>query len=271
MVWFITGASKGFGLTFVKQLLAKGDKVAATSRNAADITKQVGDATNLLALTVDLTNEESVQSAIAQTHATFGRLDIIVNNAGYFIAGSIEELSDLEFRQTMDVNVFGTINVIRAAMPHLREQGSGHIINFSSTAGYKGYPCAASYNAAKFAIIGLSEALAEEVKPFGVKVTAVAPGYFRTNFLSEGSLMVAKNLIPAYNTSALEKAMVDMNGNQAGDPEKLVAALISLSTHDNPPVHLLMGPDAYHSITDKRREDALEFEAWKEVTMSTNL
>jgi NAD(P)-dependent dehydrogenase (short-subunit alcohol dehydrogenase family) len=180
-------------------------------------------------------------------------------------------LSDKEFRDTIDVNLFGTVNVIRAAMPYLREQQSGYIFNFSSVAGYKGYGNAASYHAAKFAVIGLSEALAEEVKPFGIKVTVVAPGYFRTNFLAEGSVMVAKNKIPAYNAEALETAMQQMNGNQAGDPDKLVAAIVKMAEEPNPPVHLLMGPDAYAVVTEKRKAEELEFETWKALTLSTNL
>jgi NAD(P)-dependent dehydrogenase (short-subunit alcohol dehydrogenase family) len=270
-VWFVTGASKGFGLALVKLLLLNGDKVAATSRNAAEIEKLVtGHPENLLPLTVDITNEKSVNDAINRTVEKFGRLDVVVNNAGYFILGSVEALTDQEFRQTVDVNLFGTINVIRAAMPYLRKQGSGHIINLSSAAGYKGFGNAVSYNAAKFAVVGLSEALAEEVKAFGIKVTVVAPGYFRTSFLDKDSVMVAKNRIPEYNVEALETGMQQMNGNQPGDPDKLVAALIKITEEPNPPVHLLMGPDAYQIITEKRKIEDEEFEMWKHITLSTN-
>lgn len=267
-VWFITGASKGLGLAFVKILLANGNKVAATSRNGADITISHP---NLLALTADITNEESTNNAIQQTISAFGRLDVVVNNAGYLILGSVEALTDREYRQTVDVNLFGTINVIRAAMPFLRKQQSGYIINISSSAGYKGFGNASSYHAAKFAIVGLSEALAEEVKPFGIKVTVVAPGYFRTNFLGEGSVMVAKNRIPEYNVEAIEMAMQQMNGQQPGDPDKLVRAMIRIAEEPNPPVHLIMGPDAYAMITEKRKQEDQEFEDWKDVSTSTDL
>jgi NAD(P)-dependent dehydrogenase (short-subunit alcohol dehydrogenase family) len=270
-VWLITGASKGLGFALVKLLLKNGYKVTATSRNATDIEKQISEhKENLLALTVDITNEESVKNAIRQTIAKFGRLDVVVNNAGYLILGSLEEITEQEFRQSMEVNVFGIVNVIRAAMPYLRAQGSGHIINISSTAGYIGYGSAGSYHAAKFAVIGLSEALALEAKPFGIKVTVVAPGYFRTNFLDKGSVMVAKNKIAAYNTGQLEEGMKQLDGNQAGDPDKLVAALVKLTDEPNPPVHLLMGPDAYQSVTEKRKAENEEFEAWKHITVSTN-
>ncbi|WP_232074030.1 SDR family NAD(P)-dependent oxidoreductase [Spirosoma aureum] len=271
-VWFVTGASKGFGLALVKLLLLNGNKVAATSRNAADIEKQIPDhSENLLPLTVDITNGESVDKAINQAVSTFGRLDVIVNNAGYFILGSVEALTPQEFRQSMEVNVFGTFNVIRAAMPFLRIQQSGHIINISSIAGYKGNGNAASYNAAKFAVIGLSEALAEEVKPFGVKVTVVAPGLFRTSFLDKGTFMVAQNRIEGYNSEVLETAMRQINGNQPGDPDKLVAALVKLAEEKNPPVHLLMGPDAYQILTDARKAETAEIESWKHITLATNL
>jgi NAD(P)-dependent dehydrogenase (short-subunit alcohol dehydrogenase family) len=270
-VWFITGASKGFGLALVKLLLSNGNSVAATSRNVAELEKQIAEhRENLLPLRVDITDEESVRDAIRQTVEKFGRLDVVVNNAGYFILGSLEEITEREFRQSIDVNLVGTVNVIRAAMPHLRKQRSGHIINLSSTAGYIGYGNAGSYNAVKFAVIGLSEALAREIKPFGVKVTVVAPGYFRTSFLDKGSVMAAKNRIPEYNSDQLEEAMKQMDGKQPGDPDKLVAVLVKLTHDPNPPVHLLMGPDAYQTVTESRKAEAEEFEAWKHITVSTD-
>jgi NAD(P)-dependent dehydrogenase (short-subunit alcohol dehydrogenase family) len=245
--------------------------VAVTSRNVTELEKQVGGhQDNLLALIVDITNGESVKNAIRQTVEHFGRLDVVVNNAGYLILGSLEEITEQEFRQSMEVNVFGTVNVIRAVMPYLRKQKSGHIINLSSSAGYMGVGNAGSYHAVKFAVIGLSEALAQEVKPFGIRVTVVAPGYFRTNFLDKGSVMVTKNRIKEYNTSQLEEAMKQMDGKQQGDPDKLVAALVKITEEPNPPLHLLMGPDAYQTITAKRKEEETEFETWKPITVSTD-
>jgi NAD(P)-dependent dehydrogenase (short-subunit alcohol dehydrogenase family) len=270
-VWFVTGASKGFGLALVKLLLQKGDKVAATSRNAADIENKIaGPKENLLALTVDITNEESVNKAVNKTIEKFGKLDVIVNNAGYGILGSIETLTGQEFRDAMAVNVFGAFNVIHAAMPYLRKQKSGYIFNISSVAGYKGFSNSSSYAASKFAMIGLSEALAEEVKAFGINVTVVAPGYFRTSFLEEGSFLMAKNRIAEYNVEEREIALKQMNGKQQGDPDKLVKALVKLTEEPNPPVHLLMGPDAWQMLADKRKAEQEEFEAWKHVTISTN-
>ncbi|WP_158795875.1 SDR family NAD(P)-dependent oxidoreductase [Pedobacter sp. L105] len=270
-VWFVTGASKGLGLSLIKLLLQTGYKVAATSRNAEEIGRVItADKENLLALTVDITDEGSVNSAITKTIAHFGKLDVIVNNAGYSIYGSVEVLSNEEFRKTIDVNLFGTINVIRAAMPHFRQQRSGYIFNISSVAGYKGFANSPSYAAGKFAVIGLSESLAEEIKPFGVKVTVVAPGFFRTSFLDKGDELISENAIDEYHVEALVDRLRAINGKQPGDPEKLVAALISLSKEQNPPVHLLMGPDAYQIVMQKRTAEQEEFEAWKGLTLSTD-
>jgi NAD(P)-dependent dehydrogenase (short-subunit alcohol dehydrogenase family) len=271
-VWFITGASKGLGLSLVKRLLSAGYQVAATSRKAKDIEDAVAaHKENLLALTVDITNEECVNNAIAKTIARFGKLDVVVNNAGYSIYGSVEALSNEEFRKTIDVNLFGTVNVIRAVMPHFRKQRSGYIFNISSVAGYKGFGNSPSYAAGKFAVIGLSEALAEEVKQFGVRVTVVAPGFFRTSFLDKGDELVSKNTIDEYQVERLVGRLRAMNGKQPGDPEKLAAALIDLSNEQNPPIHLLMGPDAYQIVLQKRAAEQHEFEVWKELTLSTDL
>jgi len=271
-IWFVTGASKGLGLSLIKLLIKEGYKVAATSRKAEDITSAItASRENLLALTVDITDEISVSDAISTTIAHFGKLDVLVNNAGYAIYGSVEVLSNEEFRKTIDVNLFGTVNVIRAAMPHFRKQRSGYIFNISSVAGYKGFGNSPSYAAGKFALIGLSESLAEEIKPFGVKVTVVAPGFFRTGFLDKGDKLVSKNSIDEYHAEALVDRLRAMNGKQRGDPDKLAAVLIKLSKEQNPPLHLLMGPDAYQIVMQKRTADQEEFETWKELTLSTDL
>jgi len=278
-VWFVTGASKGLGLALVKLLLSSGHKVAATSRNVGELEKVVGaqvtgeglgERGELLPLQVDITKEESVKEAVRKAIEKWGRLDVVVNNAGYSLFGSMEEVSEGEFRQSLDVNVVGPVNVIRAVMPYLREQRSGHVINISSVAGYLGFGNAASYCTAKFAMIGLSESLAEEVKAFGIKVTVVAPGYFRTSFLDKGSLVIAKKRVPEYNVDQLVEMMKQMDGNQPGDPGKLVKALVRIVEDKNPPVHLLMGPDAYEMVVKRRREDEVEMEAWKDVTVNTN-
>jgi NAD(P)-dependent dehydrogenase (short-subunit alcohol dehydrogenase family) len=271
-IWLVTGASKGIGLALVKLLLAKGQKVAATSRNASDIADKITDhQENLLAITVNITHSEEVAASVAKVIAHFGRLDVIVNNAGYSIYGSVEALSDQEFRQAIDVNLFGTVNVIRAAMPYLRQQRSGHIINISSVAGYRGYGNSPSYAAAKFAVRGLSESLAEEVKEFNVKVTMVAPGFFRTSFLDKGDQLIGKKRIAEYHVDRLVNVLKKMNGHQKGDPEKLAAAIIQITEETNSPVHLLMGPDAYEIVSEKFKADMNEIELWKALTISTDL
>ncbi|MCW3116750.1 MAG: short-chain dehydrogenase/reductase [Chitinophagaceae bacterium] len=271
-IWLVTGASKGIGLALVKLLLTKGQKVAATSRNASDIADKITDhQENLLTLTVNITNSEEVAASVAKVIAHFGRLNVIVNNAGYSIYGSVEALSDQEFRQAIDVNLFGTVNVIRAALPYLRQQRSGHIINISSVAGYKGFGNSPSYAAAKFAVRGLSESLAEEVKEFNVKVTMVAPGFFRTSFLDKGDQLVGKNRIAEYHVDRLVNVLKKMNGHQKGDPEKLAAAIIQITEETNPPAHLLMGPDAYEIVSEKFKADMNEIEQWKALTISTDL
>jgi NAD(P)-dependent dehydrogenase (short-subunit alcohol dehydrogenase family) len=219
-VWFITGASKGMGLETVTAVLKNGDKVAATSRNLKELIDQIGDQNDhFLPLQVDITNNEEVKKAIETTVATFGKIDVVVNNAGYYLVGSIEEISDEEFRKTIDVNLFGTVNVIRNVMPFLRQQKSGHILNIASNMGYIGYANTGSYNAAKFAVIGLSEALAQEAKPFNIKVIAIAPGMFRTHFMSESTLAEAKNKIAAYNVEQHVNMLKGLDGNQPGDPD----------------------------------------------------
>lgn len=270
-VWFITGASKGMGLETVNAVLKNGDRVAATSRNIKELIDQIGNQNdNFLPLQVDITNNEEVKKAIEATIATFGKIDVAVNNAGYYLVGSIEEISDEEFRKTIDVNLFGAVNVIRNVMPFLRQQKSGHIVNIASNMGYIGYANTGSYNAAKFAVIGLSEALAQEAKPFNIKVTAIAPGMFRTRFMSESTLAEAKNKIAVYNVEQHVNMLKSFDGNQPGDPAKLAKVLLAVTELPNPPVHLPLGNDSYNSIVEHRKNEAQEMETWRHLSFSTN-
>jgi NAD(P)-dependent dehydrogenase (short-subunit alcohol dehydrogenase family) len=272
-VWFITGASKGLGLSLVKQVLQQGYQVAATSRSTDDLIKAVGKSdAHFLPLAVDLTSEASVGQAIEQTIAQFGRIDVVINNAGYGQLGSLEELTDQEARENFDVNVFGSLNVIRKAMPYLREQRSGHIFNISSIGGFTGNsPGWGIYCATKFAVVGFSESLAAEAKAFGIHVTIVEPGYFRTSFLSSGSIGLPKKEIEAYKAVRESQSMhqQQINGNQMGDPEKAVAVLIRIASEQNPPLHLFLGQDAYDMAYTKIAAVQQDMEAWKELSTAT--
>ena len=270
-VWFITGASKGMGLEVSKTAIANGDKVIGTSRNLQEQIDNIGATSeNFLPLKVDITNEVEVKTAIEKGIDKFGRIDVVLNNAGYYLVGSIEEISDNEFRKTIDVNVFGMANVIRNTVPYLRQQQSGHIINISSNMGYIGYANTGTYNAAKFAVIGLSEALAQELKPFGINVTVVAPGMFRTNFMSDTTLAVTSNIIKEYNVDEHVKMLRSFSGNQPGDPKKLANVLYEVSRLSEAPLHLPLGTDSYQSIIEQRKKEAIELEQWKHLSLSTD-
>jgi NAD(P)-dependent dehydrogenase (short-subunit alcohol dehydrogenase family) len=273
-VWFITGASKGFGLLFIEQLLAKGDYVAATSRSLAQLKEAAGTShENFLPLEMQITDEQSVAKAINATVAKFGKIDNVVNNAGYGLVGGLEEITDAEARQNFDVNVFGSLNVIRQAMPHLRKQKSGHIFNISSVAGFTGgFPGFGIYCATKFAVTGFTESLAIEAKPFGVRVTLVLPGYFRTNFLESDSLVVPQNQMVEYSDIRATQAahQDEIRGNQPGDPEKGVAAIIKAADAPNPPLYLFLGSDSLQFSRQKIDMVENEINTWKEVTASTD-
>ncbi|TSD66384.1 SDR family NAD(P)-dependent oxidoreductase [Inquilinus sp. KBS0705] len=268
--WFITGASKGFGLSLVKQLLAAGERVAATSRNLKSLKNAVNNISdNFLPLEVDLADEDSVGCALHSTKKAFGRIDVVINNAGYGIGGSIEELTDRETRDNFDINVFGTLNVIRNVMPYMRKQQSGHIINISSIAGIAPGIGWAVYAATKFSIVGLTEVLAEDVKEFGVKVTVVAPGAFRTSFLTPESLTIAAGTITGYSAvSASHNRYLQMDGRQAGDPEKAAAAIIDVAYQENPPLYLLLGDDAYDRAMAKLARLEKEIKVNEAITRS---
>jgi len=272
-VWYITGASKGLGLSLVKQLLAAGNNVAATSRNLADLEKAVGGGqANFLPLAVDLTDETSVKDSVSAAVSAFGQIDIVVNNAGYGLIGSLEELSDKESRDNFEVNVFGMLNVIRNLMPHLRTQKSGHIINISSIGGFSGvFPGFGIYCATKFAVVGLSESLSAEVKAFGIKVTVVQPGYFRTNFLSAGSIGIPDNQIAAYAEvrESQQAHQASINGNQPGDPEKAVRAMIEIANVETPPLHLFLGQDAYEMADQKILSVQNDMDKWENLATAT--
>lgn len=270
--WFVTGASKGLGLALVKQLLALGQNVAATTRNPEALTASVGgNDENLLALHADLADDTSVKQAITSAIEKFGTIDVAINNAGYGIGGSLEELSDEEVRQSFDINVFGTINVIRNVLPHMREQKSGHIINISSIAGFAASTGWAAYAATKFAVTGLTEVLADDVREFGITATVVLPGGFRTSFLDKDSIVIAEKRLDEYTTMReAQQRLLLLDGKQGGDPEKAAALMIQTAFAENPPLRLILGSDAYKRATTKVETLAKELEAGRETTISTD-
>ncbi len=273
-VWFVTGASKGLGLELVKELLVQGYKVAATSRNTEELVREAGNFPDaLLPLKVDLVNEQSVSAALQQTMATFGKIDVVVNNAGYGQLGTLEELSDQESRQNFDINVFGSLNVIRNVTGQLRKQGKGLVINIASIGGLTGnFPGWGIYCATKFAMAGFTEAYAAEVKEFGIQATVVYPGYFRTNFLSSGSLSTPKQELKEYSEARKVQLLHQENirGNQAGDPAKAALALIALSKMENAPLHLFLGSDAHSIAGNKLQALGEELSAFKSISLSTD-
>ncbi|GGB82589.1 short-chain dehydrogenase/reductase [Flavobacterium suaedae] len=270
-VWFITGASKGMGLEITKAVLNDGGNVIATTRNTELLLEQIIDhKDHLFPVELDITNEGDIENAISKGIEKFDRIDVVVNNAGYNLLGNIEELSDSEFRKTMNVNVFAMASIIRNVLPHLRRQNSGHIINTSSMMGYMGYAGNGSYNASKFAVIGLSEALAQEVAPFGIKVTILAPGTFRTNFMNEETLNVAQYKIDEYKLEKQVEQFTGFDGQQLGDPKKLAEVLLQITEMSNPPLHLPLGSDSYYAILEVRKKEREEMEQWKDLSLSTD-
>src|SRR5690554_7892785 len=232
-VWFVTGASKGLGLTLVKKLLQNGCRVVATTRNPELLTAEIGSTTDVfLPLAVNLTDNDDVKNAIEKSIAHFGKIDVVVNNAGYGQIGTLEELTDEEAKANFEVNVFGTLNVVRNVMPYLRTQKSGKIFNVSSVGGlFAGFPGWGIYCSTKFAVAGFTEALAEEAKAFGVTATVVYPGYFRTGFLAKGSVRTPKQAIQDYEAARQsEQAHLEsISGNQPNDPEKAADVLIAIN------------------------------------------
>jgi NAD(P)-dependent dehydrogenase (short-subunit alcohol dehydrogenase family) len=271
-VWFITGASRGFGALIAEAALAAGDAVVATARDPSTVTARLGSHERLLATRLDVTSEAEAHEAAGQAVKKFGRIDILVNNAGYGLLGAIEEASAAETTKLFGTNVFGLLGVTRAVLPHMRRQRAGHIINVSSVGGYTGYPGWGVYGATKFAVEGITEALAGEVAPLGIKVTVVEPGFFRTDFLDETSLSRTAQHIEDYSETVgkTRAHAADVNHGQRGDPRKLASAFIALANAKNPPLRLPLGSDTVERIEAKNAFVARELASWREVATSTD-
>lgn len=272
-VWFVTGASQGLGLTLVKKLLANGFHVAATSRNAQALKDAVGliDKDRFLALGVDLNNPDSIEESVRQTINVFGRIDVLVNNAGYGMTGTLEDLSHEDIGKILDVNVLAVINVTKSILPLMRQQRSGYIFNVGSVAGFVGAPGWSVYSATKAAVAAFSEVLALDVQEFGIHVTVLEPSGFRTGFLTEHSLAYKESAIEGYEAVKQTQARyLAADGKQPGDPEKAAEILIALSATEQVPVHLYLGADAYNRVAAKLSDMQQELEQWKETTISAD-
>lgn len=273
-VWFITGASKGFGFEIVKAALAAGDQVVATVRKNADaLAGKLGGAKDLLVVTLDVTKENEVKAGVQAAIDRFNRIDVLVNNAGYGLLAATEEASAEEVRRQYDTNVFGLLNVTRAVLPHLRKQGSGHIINVSSLFGYlNNVPGFGLYGSTKYAVEGITEGLATELKPLGIQVTAVAPGLFSTDFVSADSYQSSAVVLDAYKDTVggIRGFVGQLHGNQPGDPAKLAGVIVKVANSERAPLHLPIGSDAVKSLRDKTAQITKEVDEWEAVSSSTD-
>lgn len=270
--WLITGASRGFGTLIAQQALAAGDAVIATARKPEDIETRLGQHPNLLAVRLDVTREEEAHAAVAAGIKHFGQIDVLVNNAGFGVLGAVEETSASETERLFATNVFGVLNVTRAVLPHMRRQRSGHVINISSLGGYQAYMGWGVYGSTKFAVEGISEAMHQELAPLGIKVTVVEPGFFRTDFLDEQSLVKTALELPDYaaTVGVMRNHAEAANHAQPGNPAKLAEALMVLASVANPPLRLALGSDAVARVEAKNRAVEHELEQWRTLSLSTD-
>jgi len=268
-VWLITGAGRGLGVDIAKAALAARHAVVATARNAASVTRAVGEHDDLLAVDLDVTDLAAAQAAVTAAVERFGRLDVLVNNAGSFQAGFFEEMSPEAFRSQIETTLFGPVNVTRAALPQLRAQRAGLVVTISSTAGItSAVEFTSAYAASKFGVEGWMEALAPEVAPFGIKTMLVEPGFFRTELLSPQSTRYAEPTIAddAERTSQTIEAWQGMDGKQGGDPAKLAAALVQLAALEEPPVRFAAGADALAAFAQKANDLLAQAGAHRELS-----
>jgi NAD(P)-dependent dehydrogenase (short-subunit alcohol dehydrogenase family) len=270
-VYFITGAARGMGVDIARAALTAGHFVVATARDASKVAKVLGEHENLLAVSLDITDENAAQAAAEAAVECFGRIDVLVNNAGIFVAGFFEEISSAQMRHQMEINFFGPLNVTRAILPVMRKQRSGQVITFSSTAGLVGQEFVAAYCASKFALEGWMESIRYDLAPYGVTTMIVEPGFFRTELLVEGASTTWPELsIDDYadRTNATIEAWKGMNGKQGGDPAKLAAALITLADSDQPPLRWVAGADAVQTGLDKANLLIEQVTAHRELSSS---
>ena len=272
-IWFVTGASRGLGAEIVRAVLAAGDRVVATARNRQALVDSLGpDGDNLLSLSLDVTRPDQAQAAVDAALARFGRIDVLVNNAGYGNLSLFEESTAQDVQAQYDTNVFGLMHVTRAVLPAMRAQRSGRIFNISSIGGIVGGESGALYCASKFAVEGFSESLAGEVRRFGIHVTIVEPGFFRTDFLEPTSVRHGSHAIADYAQVAADlRAFYDSRSrNQAGDPARLGQALMTLASVERPPGRWCAGSDALGIVQAKIDSLQGELDAWRDLSASTD-
>ena len=268
--WFITGVSRGFGKALTEAVIARGHAVVGTTRDgAAPFANSSG---RLTTLALDVTDSAAVPVVIEQAVRVTGRLDFVVNNAGYGLLGSVEEATEQDIDRLFAVNFHGTRRIVQAVLPHLRRQGSGHIVNITSVAGLAPGAGSGFYAAVKFAVEGLSQSLALEVASLGIRVTLVEPGVFRTDFLSDHSLRAKPVAIDDYEPTvgAVLALLRELAGKQTGDPARAAAAIMQAVEANEPPLHLVLGPDAFERVRAKQERFATEAERWKDVSIGTD-
>ncbi|HVM15495.1 MAG TPA: SDR family oxidoreductase [Egibacteraceae bacterium] len=270
-VWFVTGAGRGMGVDIARAALAAGHAVVATGRNPDKVVEAVGAADDLLAVKLDITDPADAEAAVQTAVERFGRIDVLVNNAGNFYAGFFEEIPPEHFRAQIDTNLFGPLNVTRAVLPVLRAQRSGLIVTMSSIAGIVGTEFNSAYAASKFALEGWMESLTPEVAPFGIRTMVVEPGFFRTDLLTNDSTMWPEPSIDDYaeRTRQTVVAWQGMNGKQGGDPAKLATALVQVAGQPGPPLRWVAGADAVDGVEQKARTLLAQVDAHREL--SSNL
>jgi NAD(P)-dependent dehydrogenase (short-subunit alcohol dehydrogenase family) len=270
-VWLVTGAGRGLGVDIARAALSAGHAVVATARNVESVSRALGEDENLLAVALDVTDAPAAQAAVNAAVDRFGHLDVLVNNAGSFQAGFFEEMTPEAFRSQIETNLFGPVNVTRAALPQLRAQRSGLVMTISSTAGIASTgDFLTAYAASKFGVEGFMEALAPEVAPFGIRTMLVEPGFFRTELLSPQSTSYAQSVIEDYadRSAATVEAWQSMDGKQSGDPAKLAAALVRLASLEEPPVRFAAGADAVELFETKARTLLEQADAHRELSSS---
>jgi len=269
-VWLVTGAGRGMGADIAKAALAAGHAVVATGRDPEKVAVAVGASEDLLTVRLDVTDPAGAQAAVQAAVDRFGRIDVLVNNAGNFYAGFFEEITPDDFRAQVETNLFGPLNVTRAVLPVLRKQRSGLVVTISSTAGIIGQEFCTAYAASKFGIEGWIESLAPEVAPFGIRTMLVEPGFFRTGLLTPESTSYAEPSIDDYieRTKQTVTAWNGMNGLQGGDPAKLATALVRLAGQDEPPVRWAAGADAVGALEQKAQELLKQADAYRELSSS---